>query len=164
VALFPQDGQDPDTLLRHADMAMYAAKEAGRDTLRYYTPEMNVLAMERLTLERDLRRALQDDPAQLVLHYQPQVDAASGRCVGCEALVRWQHPQRPDAAGRIHPAGRAQRADCRAGALGAGRGVRRAGPLGENGMQLPVSVNLSPMQLERSDLQPYVRACCSAMA
>jgi diguanylate cyclase (GGDEF)-like protein len=129
VALFPQDGQDPDTLLRHADMAMYAAKEAGRDTLRYYTPEMNVLAMERLTLERDLRRALQDDPAQLVLYYQPQLmpPAALCRLRGAGALAAsgaW-----PDVAGRIHPAGRAQRADCRAGALGAGRGLRRAGPL-----------------------------------
>jgi predicted signal transduction protein with EAL and GGDEF domain len=85
VALFPQDGQDPDTLLRHADMAMYAAKEAGRDTLRYYTPEMNVLAMERLTLERDLRRALQDDPAQLVL-LPAAVDAASG---AVSAARRW---------------------------------------------------------------------------
>ncbi|WP_287879097.1 EAL domain-containing protein [Aquitalea sp.] len=158
VALFPQDGQDPDTLLRHADMAMYAAKEAGRDTLRYYSPEMNVLAMERLTLERDLRRALQDDPAQLVLHYQPQVDAASGTCVGCEALVRWQHPQR----GLMLPGEFIPLAERSGLIVELGRWVlaeacAEQARWSDAGMQLPVSVNLSPIQLERSDLQPYVK-------
>ena len=158
VALFPQDGQDPDTLLRHADMAMYAAKQAGRDTLRYYSPEMNTQAMERLTLERDLRRALLDDPAQLVLYYQPQLDADTGRCIGCEALVRWRHPLR----GLMLPGefiGLAERSGLivELGRWVLAEACAEQARWAAAGLLLPVSVNLSPVQLERSDLTPYVR-------
>jgi len=158
VALFPQDGQDPDTLLRRADMAMYAAKEGGRNALRYYAPEMNIQAQERLTLERDLRRALQDDPEQLVLYYQPQVDTASGACIGCEALVRWQHPQR----GLMLPGEFISLAERSGLIIELGRWVLAAACAEQarwvaSGLQLPVSVNLSPLQLERSDLRPYVQ-------
>jgi diguanylate cyclase (GGDEF)-like protein/PAS domain S-box-containing protein len=98
IAAFPADGTDPETLIRHAEIAMYRAKELGRNTEQFYRPAMNERATERLSLESALRSALTHE--ELELHYQPQVDLASGRVVGLEALVRWRHPQfglvRPD--------------------------------------------------------------------
>jgi diguanylate cyclase len=91
IAVSPQDGTDVVTLLKHAEVAMHAAKQHGRDTCKYYSPELNALAMERLTLETGLRRAI--DRSELVLHYQPQVEVATGRIIGVEALMRWQHPE-----------------------------------------------------------------------
>ena len=92
IALYPNDGAEVDTLLKHADTAMYGAKEAGRNTFRFFVPEMNTRATERLLMETDLRRAV--DRNELILHYQPQIEAATGKPYGCEALVRWIHPQR----------------------------------------------------------------------
>ena len=98
VSLFPKDGRDRETLLRNADTAMYRAKEQGRNAFRFYATEMNLRALERLTLENALRHALERN--ELLLHYQPSVDLQSGRITGAEALLRWQHPQR----GLIPPA------------------------------------------------------------
>ncbi len=90
VAVYPGDGSEPDVLLKHADIAMYRAKETGRNNFQFYTPLMNQRALERLRLETALRSAIEQD--QFVLHYQPQVDLGSGKIVGMEALLRWQHP------------------------------------------------------------------------
>ncbi|MCA1940551.1 MAG: PAS domain S-box protein [Caenispirillum bisanense] len=92
VALFPQDGEDAGTLLKNADTAMYRAKENGRNTYQFYTAEMNAEAVNRLMLETDLRRAVEQ--GELVVHFQPVVDAAARAVTGAEALVRWRHPQR----------------------------------------------------------------------
>ncbi len=92
VALFPEHGQDPETLLKNAEAAMYAAKQEGGGAVRWYEPHMDTVVEDRLTLENELRRALRQD--ELVVYYQPQVSLADGSLVGVEALVRWQHPER----------------------------------------------------------------------
>ncbi len=92
VAVYPGDGADIDTLLKNADTAMYRAKEAGRGGVRFYDASMNALSLERLGTETLLRHAL--DRNQFVLHFQPRYSLATGRIVGAEALIRWQHPQR----------------------------------------------------------------------
>jgi len=91
VSLYPQDGTEAETLLRNADRAMYRAKGDGGNTVRFYAEDMNNRAMERLLMERNLRRALQR--GELQVHYQPQIDLHSGAMVGVEALLRWTHPE-----------------------------------------------------------------------
>jgi len=91
IAVAPDNGDDVMNLLKHAEIAMHAAKAEGRNTCKYYSPDLNALAMERLTLETDLRLAI--ERRELVLHYQPQLDMATGRIIGVEALMRWQHPK-----------------------------------------------------------------------
>jgi diguanylate cyclase (GGDEF)-like protein/PAS domain S-box-containing protein len=91
IAVYPLDGQDPGTLLRNADMAMYVAKERGRNTYQFYSEEMNRRALERLELETSLRRALKR--REFSLQYQPQVDLARSKITGVEALLRWRHPE-----------------------------------------------------------------------
>ena len=135
IAIYPHDGVDVETLLRHADIAMYRAKAAGRDGYALFGTHDGGPAEARLTLELELRTAI--DKNQLVLHYQPRVDVATGRPVGMEALVRWQHPERgllapghfieiaeetglivPMGAWVLREAGRAQRRLAAAGAPG----------------------------------------------
>jgi diguanylate cyclase (GGDEF)-like protein/PAS domain S-box-containing protein len=90
VALYPDDGVDAQTLLKHADSAMYRAKDSGRNNFQFFTREINALMTERLELEGKLRRALERN--QFQLHYQPRVDLATGRILGGEALIRWYIP------------------------------------------------------------------------
>lgn len=88
VALYPDDGESADTLLKHADSAMYRAKEKGRNNFQFFTAELNALITQRLELENKLRRALERE--QFTLHYQPRIDMQTRRIVGAEALIRWQ--------------------------------------------------------------------------
>ncbi len=92
ITLFPADGKTVGSLLKNADLAMYRAKASGRDAYRFFAAEMNLAARRAVTLERELRQALAGD--QFLVYYQPQIDLASGRIVGMEALVRWNHPHR----------------------------------------------------------------------
>ena len=90
ISVFPEHGADSETLIKNADAAMYRAKADGRNNFRFFTDDMNAQAVERLTLESNLRSALAKE--QLFLMYQPQIDIATGRIIGLEALLRWQHP------------------------------------------------------------------------
>jgi diguanylate cyclase (GGDEF)-like protein/PAS domain S-box-containing protein len=98
IALAPQDGTDLDQLIKNADLAMYGAKAGGRRTYRFFEPAMDASAKARLAMEQDLRQALAD--AGFEIHYQPLVDLRHDEVTGCEALLRWRHPER----GMIPPA------------------------------------------------------------
>jgi diguanylate cyclase (GGDEF)-like protein/PAS domain S-box-containing protein len=91
VALYPQDAKDPESLMKSAELAMYRAKESGRNAYQMFTAEMQTRVTERLALEGRLRRAL--ERGEFELHYQPQVDLRSNRVFGCEALIRWRQPE-----------------------------------------------------------------------
>jgi diguanylate cyclase (GGDEF)-like protein/PAS domain S-box-containing protein len=92
ISMYPNDGQDVETLMKNADTAMYQAKEGGRQCYRFFRPSMNALAVERQSIEEDLRHALERN--ELSLHYQPKVDLRTGAITGMEALLRWEHPTR----------------------------------------------------------------------
>ncbi len=90
IAIFPDDGADAVSLLKNSDIAMYRAKTDGKNTFRFYSASKNTHSVEKLALESQLRRAIENQ--ELILHYQPKVDVFTGRINGVEALVRWQHP------------------------------------------------------------------------
>ncbi len=92
IAQYPQHGSDTQSLLKNADTAMYHSKDIGRNTYQFYNENMNAESVDHLALENDLRRALERN--QFELFYQPQIDYRSGTIVGCEALLRWRHPER----------------------------------------------------------------------
>lgn len=92
ISIYPHDGEDMESLVKHADLAMYRAKEMGRNRAAYFSIAMESELTERKAIERDLREALERD--EFVIHYQPQVDITINQVVGMEALVRWQHPVR----------------------------------------------------------------------
>lgn len=157
IAVFPEDGETVDVLMRNADAAMYHAKETGRNNAQFFTAEMDRAQRERLEIEQDLRSAIERN--ELRLHYQPRVDALSGRLLAVEALVRWQHPVRglvspgrfitvAEECGLIVPMGYwiieeacRQQAEWRDGSVG----------------DLPVSINLSAAQFQDESLVENVR-------
>lgn len=157
VAVYPQSGLDADTLLRNADIALYRAKEQGRNTYQFYTEGMQEREVMRLELEKDLSQALAGD--EFVLHYQPQLNLFSGEVTSVEALIRWQHPRRgllppgefiplAEESGRITDIGHwVVMAACRQ--LAAWKGTRF-----EN---VRVAVNLSGRELDDESLVERIR-------
>ena len=158
IAVYPDDGLDCDTLLKNADMAMYNAKQSGRNTHRFFTEEMNDYVLEHLLIRNGLMRGLEHD--EFRLHYQPQLDLADGCLIGVEALIRWQHPELgmvppnrfipvAEESGMIVPIGEwVLREACRQMHVWHQSG----------GAGLVVSVNISAVQFRRGDLEQVVSA------
>ncbi len=161
ISIFPNDGADTEKLIRHADIAMYRAKEEG-NSYCFYAPGMGLRSRETMELETDLRRALERE--ELLLHYQPKVDLASNQIIGSEALLRWQHPQKgmipPDRfiplaeeTGMILPIGEwVLKEACRQIQVWKGQGFA----------PLPVAVNLSARQFRKIDLADSVQRILAA--
>jgi diguanylate cyclase (GGDEF)-like protein/PAS domain S-box-containing protein len=157
ISIYPEDGADPETLLRNADSAMYRAKESGRNTYQLCTEDMKRRAQERLSLETRLRKAIQ--AGQLTLHYQPQIALATGKVIGIEALVRWSDPER----GLIHPSAFIPLAEETRLILPLGDWVLRTAcrqmrEWRNRGLDIPhVSVNLSARQFQHAEIVDRVR-------
>lgn len=158
MAFFPEDGDDPLELMKRADMAMYAAKDAGRNTYRFFQQEMLERTNHRLTLEMELRRAVVE--GHLVLHYQPKVDLLSGRPMGVEALVRWCHPED----GLRLPNSFIPLAEESGLILDIGNWVleeacRQAAVWQASGSPIIIAINVSARQLAENDLAERIEDC-----
>jgi len=157
ISVFPRDGDNADDLIRHADAAMYSAKELGRGQYRFYAPGAADAAGEALAQESRLREAVRH--GEFVLHYQPQLRVGDLRLTGIEALVRWRHPQR----GLIDPAEFIEFADTRGLIDDIGQYVLREACRQNRAWQtaghaaLPISVNVSAIQFHRGDLVADVK-------
>jgi len=156
IALYPQDGSDPDTLIRNADTAMYVAKAEGRACYRFYNEGMNAKAVEQLKMEEELREAMRNH--ELELRYQPQVNSITGAVVSMEALVRWKHPTR----GMISPQEFIPVAESTGQIIELGEWVMGEvarhclywDTLGLNSFR--VCVNISPLQFNQSSLPEWI--------
>ncbi|MDD5056973.1 MAG: EAL domain-containing protein [Sideroxydans sp.] len=156
IAVYPQDGEDAEGLLKHAELAMFRAKDRGRNHYQFYAPEMNQRAAESLSLGSDLHRALQHD--ELTLNYQPQVDLKSGNIVGVEALLRWHHPK----LGWVSPAKFIPVAEECGLIIPIGKWVlqqacRAAKAWQDQGLPIVVAVNLSARQIRERGFVQSVR-------
>lgn len=164
AALYPRDGDHGEILLRNADVAMYRVKEHGRNNYRFYTPEMTHMAIDRLDMEGNLRRALERD--EVLVYYQPLIDFTSGRIVGAEALVRWQHPR----IGMIQPSEFIPLAEETGLIIPLGQLVLRQACADIKAWQaigLPpvkISLNLSARQFRQDDLSATIREVLDEMA
>jgi diguanylate cyclase (GGDEF)-like protein len=158
IAVYPDDGRDAESLIRNADAAMYHAKELGRANYQFFTEQMNQAASRRLQLESDLRRAV--GKGELRVHYQPVLDAASGRIAAHEALVRWEHPKR----GLVHPVEFIQLAEETGIILKIGEWILAEacrwntfiGARSHDGGELQIAVNLSARQFNDPHLPKVV--------
>lgn len=151
AAVASPDGEDPTSLLRQADIALYRAKADGRGVYRFFETEMDGKLRARKSLEVDLRRAISS--GELVLHYQPRVDTRTGRLIGVEALVRWHHPER----GLISPGDFISLAEETGLILPLGEWCLRTACAQVSPWGVDLSVNLSPVQFKHHDLVGLVR-------
>lgn len=162
ISVSPNDGLDADTLLKNVDFAMYQAKHDGRNTFRFYAPEMDKRASERVLIENHLRRALSRN--ELLLHYQPKVDSRSGRLLGVEALARWENPE----LGTVPPSRFIPVAEETGLMESIGDWILRTGCAQNKQWQdegippIVVAINISASQFRRSDLVRTVSAALDA--
>jgi diguanylate cyclase (GGDEF)-like protein/PAS domain S-box-containing protein len=162
ISLYPDDSTDLEKLIKSADIAMYQAKESGRHTYQFFTGDMNQRAAERLSVEIGLRRALEQ--GEMLLHYQPQIDLASGRIIGLEALLRWHHPEQ----GLIPPGQFIPIAEDSGLIVPIGEGVlheacRQSLAWQAAGLPaVPIAVNLSAMQFRKPGLESLLRDILAA--
>lgn len=162
VTMYPEDGADYGTLLRKADMAMYRAKDAGRNSYRFFNEEMNDAVIEQVTLHAGLRRGL--EAGQFALYYQPQVEVSTGRLIGAEALIRWNHPD----LGLVSPARFIPVAEETGLIVEIGDWVlheacREAARWIKLGLAEPsVAVNLSAVQFKRGEIEKSVASAIEA--
>lgn len=157
VATFPGDGDSVDSVIRHVGSAMHKAKEAGRNTCRFYAPDLNAQALKHLSVEAELRRAI--ERGELCMHYQPKVDVATGLLSGAEALVRWNHPKE----GLLGPGQFIPIAEASGLILQTGEWVirevhRQVGEWLAAGLpEMVVSINVSPQQFRQPRFVSLVR-------
>lgn len=152
ISLYPNDGHDFDTLMKHADAALYHAKDNGRDTYHFFAGTMNVDALARMQLHGNLRQAVKNQ--EFLLHYQPQIDIASGAITGAEALVRWQRPgEGLIAPGRFIPLAEETGMIVQIGEWVLNEACRQAKAWMDAGMKpLVIAVNLSGQQFKRGEI------------
>ena len=162
ISVFPSDGRDFDTLLKRADTAVHSAKESGRNTFRFYTREMNTDVVERMRLTGMFPGALRN--REFVLHYQPQLSVATGRIVGVEALLRWQHPvEGLIPPGRFIPMAEQSGHIVAIGEWVIGEACRQGRAWLDGGVaSLVVAVNLSALQFKRGNVLETVTAALQA--
>ena len=164
ISVYPEDGEDATTLLRNADAALSRAKQQGSGTLLHYAHTMNERAMDRMVLENSLRKAL--DRQEFILYYQPQMELATGRLFGAEALIRWRHPER----GLVPPGHFIPLAEETGLIVPIGEWVVPAGCAQlaawkrEGADPLRLAVNLSARQFHRPDLVPKIQEFLAASA
>lgn len=161
ISLFPHDGQKGTELLTNVDLAMAQAKQNGRNTYAFYSPEANARSFERLLLETALRKAIDKD--ELELYYQPKVETATGRIVGAEALLRWNH----DELGAVSPAQFIPLAEETGLILPLGEKVllnacNQAVKWQQAGCALPISVNVSSLQFRRGNMPALIQSALQA--
>ena len=161
ISFFPRDGEDFQTILRHADMAMYQAKDSGKNTWRFFSRELNLQASERMEIETELRKALAE--RKLELFYQPKLAVDGIHVHGAEALIRWRHPERgfmnpgvfipiAENTGLIHPLGQ----------FVLETACARIRGLQNEGRRVPIAVNVSVQQFEKPDFAATVKAVLAA--
>ena len=164
IALYPQDAQSAEDLMRNADAALFRAKQQGRNNYQYYSNDMNARAIERLDMETRLRHALENE--EFILYYQPQLDLQQGRVVGVEALIRWAHPD----LGLVPPADFIPLLEETGLIIPVGEWVlnhacARAMAWREAGLgDIRMAVNISPHQFQYSDIMATVEQALRASA
>jgi diguanylate cyclase (GGDEF)-like protein len=159
ISIFPVDGSNFSSLLKHADTALYKAKDSGRNTYRYFSQQMKVNELEHMQLQGELRNAIRNQ--EFLLHYQPQIDVANGLIIGAEALVRWQHPER----GLISPAKFIPLAERSGLIIPLGEWILNEACRQAQAWQaiyqhhpITVAVNLSALQFKRGDILESVKS------
>ncbi len=156
IACFPLHGGEPDILLRNANLALDEVKKAGGASYRVFDESLTRAAMERVTLEHELRRAIERD--EFVVHYQPKVSARTGALEGVEALVRWRHPDGTlRAPGSFIAVAEESGLIAEMGDFVLREACRAAARWREQGLDIPVSVNVSALQFERQDFRRKVQ-------